>query len=106
MLCSVHISIERCLVRPPPSERLKFAVFSRSLKQICFGNFHQDDADVTFLFYPDENEKDKGGTEFKDVTKVDYKTNRLIIFDARIWHKANTNLSNEMRHSIAWKTLI
>ena len=71
-----------------------------------FGNFHQDDADVTFLFYPDENEKDKGRTEFKDVTKVDYKTNRLIIFDARIWHKANINLSNEMRHSIAWKTLI
>lgn len=70
-----------------------------------FGKFHQDDGDMTLLFYPDENENEKGGTEFKDGTTVDYKTNRLIIFDAKIWHKANINLSNEIRHSIAWKTL-
>ena len=69
------------------------------------GGFHNDDGDMTLLFYPDKNEKNKGGTEFKDGTKVDYKTNRLIIFDAKILHKANINLSNEMRYSIAWKTL-
>ncbi len=69
------------------------------------GDFHEDDGDMTFLFYPDENEENKGGTEFKDGTKIDYKTNRLIIFDAKILHKANINLSNEMRYSIAWKTL-
>jgi hypothetical protein len=69
------------------------------------GSFHDDDGDMTLLFYPDKNEEDKGGTEFKDGTKVDYKTNRLIIFDAKILHKASINLSNEMRHSIAWKTL-
>mgnify|MGYP003136228072 FL=1 len=70
-----------------------------------FGNFHPDDGDVTLLFYPDENEKNKGGTEFEDGTKVEFKTNRLIIFDAKILHKANINSSNEMRYSIAWKTL-
>jgi|TARA_R100000482_G_C5128749_1_gene150472 hypothetical protein len=69
------------------------------------GNFHTDDGDLTLLFYPDKNEKNKGGTEFKDATNVDYKTNRLIIFDAKILHKANINLSNEMRYSIAWKTI-
>ncbi len=70
-----------------------------------FGNFHRDDGDITLLFYPDKNEKNKGGTEFEDGTKVEFKTNRLIIFDAKISHKANINLSNEIRHSIAWKTL-
>ena len=44
--------------------------------------------------------------EFEDGTKGEFKTNRLIVFDAKILHKANINLSNEMRHSIAWKTLI
>ena len=71
-----------------------------------YGNFHDDDGDMTLLFYPDKNEENKGGTEFKDGTKVDYKSNRLIMFDSRILHKASINLSNEMRHSIAWKTLI
>lgn len=71
-----------------------------------FGDFHRDDGDITLLYYPDENEKNKGGTEFEDGTKVEFKTNRLIVFDAKILHKANINLSNEMRHSIAWKTLI
>jgi len=69
------------------------------------GQFHSDDGDMTLLFYPDKNEKDKGGTEFEDGTKVDYKSNRLIIFDSTILHKASNNLSNEMRYSIAWKTL-
>ena len=70
------------------------------------GQFHADDGDMTFIFYPDEKVKNKGGTEFEDGTKVDYKSNRLIIFDAKLFHKASENLSNEMRHSIAWKTLI
>tara|TARA_R100000781_G_scaffold77752_1_gene48114 strand:+ start:1522 stop:1974 length:453 start_codon:yes stop_codon:yes gene_type:complete len=69
------------------------------------GEFHCDDGDYTFLFYPDEVEKDKGSTVFKDGTKIEYKTNRLLIFNARLLHKAAKNLSNEMRHTIAWKTL-
>ena len=70
------------------------------------GEFHADTGDMTFIFYPDEKVKNKGGTEFEDGTKVDYKSNRLVIFDANLLHKANENLSSEMRHSIAWKTLI
>ena len=69
------------------------------------GEFHCDDGDYTFLFYPDEVEKDKGSTLFKDGTEIEYKTNRLLIFNARLLHKAAKNLSNEMRHTIAWKTL-
>jgi len=69
------------------------------------GEFHSDDGDYTFLFYPDEVEKNKGSTLFKDGTEIKYKTNRLLIFNARLLHKANKNLSDEMRHTIAWKTL-
>ncbi len=68
-------------------------------------SFHSDDGDYTFLFYPDKETIGKGATIFKDKCKVEYKTNRLIIFDARILHKAEKNLSKQMRHSIAWKTL-
>lgn len=70
-----------------------------------FGNFHQDDGEFTFLFFPDLTEKNKGGTIFKDKTKIDYKSNRLIIFKADLPHKAEKNTSLEMRHSIAWKTV-
>jgi hypothetical protein len=70
------------------------------------GSFHPDDGDHTFLFYPDEEIIGKGATIFKDDFEVEYKTNRLIIFNARLLHKAGKNLSHQMRHSIAWKSLI
>ena len=70
------------------------------------GEFHEDDGDQTFLFFPDKTENKKGGTSFLDGTTIEYKTNRLIIFDASLPHKADKNESNQMRHSIAWKTLI
>jgi|TARA_R100000030_G_scaffold25004_1_gene18175 hypothetical protein len=69
------------------------------------GKFHPDDGDYTFLFYPDQETKGKGATIFKNNSKVEYKTNRLLIFNSRLVHKAGKNLSTDMRHSIAWKTL-
>ena len=69
------------------------------------GKFHPDDGDYTFLFYPDQETKGKGATIFKNNQEVEYKTNRLLIFDSRLIHRAGKNLSQEMRHSIAWKTL-
>lgn len=72
----------------------------------CSGEFHPDDGDYTFLFFPDNNDKDKGGTAFKNKETVEYKTNRLIVFKGEILHKAEKNNSLEMRHSIAWKTMV
>jgi hypothetical protein len=70
------------------------------------GRFHPDDGDYTFLFYPDQETEGKGATIFKNNDKVEYKTNRLIVFSARLIHRAGKNLSTLPRHSIAWKTLI
>ena len=50
--------------------------------------------------------KDIGDLEFKDGPTITYKTNRLVVFEANLFHKARKNLSSNMRHTIAWKTLI
>jgi len=72
------------------------------------GNFHQDDGDHTYLFFPDESENIEklGDLQFKDGATVSYKTNRLVVFDAKLHHRADQNLTNQLRHTIAWKTLI
>tara|TARA_R100001591_G_scaffold48297_1_gene58974 strand:+ start:113 stop:574 length:462 start_codon:yes stop_codon:yes gene_type:complete len=72
------------------------------------GNFHSDDGDYTYLFFPDESENIEklGDLQFKDGPTVSYKTNRLVVFDAKLHHKAKQNLTNQLRHTIAWKTLI
>ena len=69
------------------------------------GIFHSDGGDVTYLFFPDEFEK-TGSLIFKNGPEIEYKTNRLVIFDAKQEHKAEQNMSDQMRHTIAWKTLI
>jgi|TARA_Y100000114_G_C11672326_1_gene284391 hypothetical protein len=72
------------------------------------GNLHHDDGNYTYLFFPDDiqNIEKLGDLQFKDGPTIAYKTNRLVVFDAKIKHKANKNLTTHMRHTIAWKTLI
>lgn len=72
------------------------------------GDFHSDDGDYTYLFFPDDYEdmKNIGDLEFKDGPTITYKTNRLVVFDANLLHRARKNLTPNMRHTIAWKTLI
>tara|TARA_R100000664_G_C2732007_1_gene122332 strand:- start:159 stop:626 length:468 start_codon:yes stop_codon:yes gene_type:complete len=70
------------------------------------GTFHPDDGDTTLLFFPhDWKPEHKGSLLFKD-QEVKYKKNRLAVFDAKLLHKADVNLSNKMRYTIAWKTSI
>ena len=70
------------------------------------GSLHSDDGDYTFLFFTDEwNKKYKGNLLFENEKKIEYKSNRLVVFNAKLNHKAEINLANKMRHSIAWKTL-
>ena len=69
------------------------------------GDFHTDDGMQTLLFCTDEWDKDwQGEIMFKNNDNVDYKKNRLVVFDSSIEHKANINLSSKNRHTIAWKT--
>ena len=69
------------------------------------GEFHRDDGNETLLFFTDEwDENFKGDLLFKDKDPVPYKRNRLVVFDSNLEHKADTNLSNKNRHTIAWKT--
>ena len=72
------------------------------------GNFHHDDGHQTYLFFPDDsnNIEKLGDLQFKDGPTISYKTNRLVVFDAKLTHKAAKNLTNQMRHTIAWKTSI
>lgn len=71
------------------------------------GDFHADDGMQTLLFLTDDWEENwLGQVNFKNNDDVIYKKNRLIVFDSSIEHKANINLSNKNRHTIAWKTMI
>jgi len=69
------------------------------------GNFHPDDGDVTFLYLPSKGLNSKEGHfEIKDETKIEYKFNRLIYFDAKKLHKGNAPVQNVSRITLAFKT--
>ena len=51
-----------------------------------------------------ENIEKLGDLQFQNGPTIAYKTNRLVIFDAKLFHKANQNLTDHYRHTIAWKT--
>ena len=68
------------------------------------GTFHYDDGDVTALFFPSEWDSSwGGGLEFKDGSVIEYKRNTLILFDAKIPHRAMPHTKRGMRFSIAFK---
>ena len=69
------------------------------------GDFHEDDGQITALYYPMTwDKKYGGGTEFEDGTVVDYVTNRLVLFDANKKHRGmeHTN-ENLFRYTVAFK---
>jgi len=68
------------------------------------GRWHEDDGDITALFYPYEWKKEWGGeTEFRDGSKIENKMNRLALFNANNPHKACEHTSPNFRYSIAFK---
>ena len=69
------------------------------------GAFHSDDGDITFLYMPSQELKsNEGHFEIKDETKIEYKFNRLIYFDAKKLHKGNAPVQNVSRITLAFKT--
>ena len=70
------------------------------------GKWHRDDGSITALFYPMEwdSKTFKGGTEFEDGTVVDYVTNRIVFFDAKIKHRAQEHFCKDhLRYTVAYK---
>jgi len=75
------------------------------------GDWHTDDSvwpskSVTLLFYPTDWKKKYGGaTEFQDTAeKVEYKKNRLLVFDGNIHHRGAIHQNPKNRYTIAFKT--
>jgi len=76
------------------------------------GKFHVDfdhsgqyNEVITALYYPyDWDKKYAGDTEFEDGTIVDYKKNRLVLFDADHPHRAMSHTNkNLFRYTVAFK---
>jgi len=68
------------------------------------GRFHDDDGDITALFYPYPWQKEWGGeTEFEDGTMIENKENRLVLFDAKKFHRAVEHTAPNFRYSVAFK---
>jgi SM-20-related protein len=77
------------------------------------GSIHTDDGNVTALYYPcmDWDVSWEGGTSFYNkemndcIKYVSYKFNRMILFDAKIPHRAMpvTRECYELRTSVVFK---
>ena len=62
----------------------------------------------TLLFYPSDWKEEYGGaTEFQESgEKVEYKKNRLLIFDGSKYHRSAVHQNPKNRYTIAYKTNI
>ena len=80
------------------------------------GEYHTDSAEdpkagvlqKTILFYPSDWKEEYGGaTEFQESgEKVEYKKNRLLMFDGSKPHRSAVHHNPESRYTIAFKTHI
>jgi len=75
------------------------------------GNWHTDSGYTnsrTILFYPSDWKEEYGGaTEFQETgEKVEYKKNRLVIFDGTKPHRSAVHQNPQNRYTIAYKTNI
>ena len=69
-------------------------------------HMHQDDGDFTMIYYPRGDwQDDWGGGTVVDGTLIEYKGNRLVVFDAHLWHQAQTvsRQCYELRTCIVFK---
>ena len=69
-------------------------------------HMHQDDGDFTMIYYPRcDWQEDWGGGTMVDGTFIKYVGNRLVIFDADLWHQAQpiSRQCYELRTCIVFK---
>jgi hypothetical protein len=91
-----NVRLSRCYVNANPSGDNQ-------------NNYHKDDGNFTFLYYPQKWDPSWGGTtimKFSDGREehVEYKQNRLIIFDPNISHKAAPHTAKQLRYTLVYKT--
>ena len=75
------------------------------------GDWHKDTGTpnaITMLFYPSDWKEEYGGaTEFQETgEKVEYKKNRLLMFDGTKLHRSAVHQNPKNRYSISFKTEI
>jgi len=75
------------------------------------GDWHTDSEFTnsrTILFYPSDWKEEYGGaTEFQESEeKVEYKKNRLLVFDGSLYHRSAAHQNPKNRYTIAFKTNI
>ena len=75
------------------------------------GDWHTDSdsiAEKTILFYPcDWKEEYGGATEFQESgEKVEYKKNRLLMFDGTLPHRSAVHQNPNNRYTVAFKTML
>ena len=74
------------------------------------GDWHIDSHSTngrTILFYPSDWKEEYGGaTEFKSGEKVEYKKNRLLVFDGTKPHRSAIHNNPKNRYTVAFKTNI
>jgi len=75
------------------------------------GDWHIDSesSDVrTILFYPSDWKEEYGGaTEFQESgEKVEYKKNRLLMFDGTLPHRSAVHQNPNNRYTVAFKTML
>ena len=69
-------------------------------------HMHQDDGDFTMIYYPRcDWQEDWGGGTMVDGTFIKYVGNRLVVFDADLWHQAQpvSRQCYELRTCIVFK---
>jgi len=68
------------------------------------GEFHEDDGDITALFMPFNWNIERGGSlKFYDGEEIEYRENRLVIFDAKRPHRAMPHSFEGFRYTVAFK---
>ena len=75
------------------------------------GDWHTDSEssdERTMLFYPSDWKEEYGGaTEFQESgEKVEYKKNRLLMFDGSLYHRSAAHQNPKNRYTIAFKIFI
>lgn len=105
------IDIHNKIIKDSPLKLKLIRAYINIQHQDMDGVFHNDDGDVTMLLMITNNPK-KGGGEFEyidekgDVVKVEYKQNRLIIFDSKIKHRGLSYNEPNPRITLAFKNKI
>tara|TARA_Y100000004_G_C8653029_1_gene301895 strand:+ start:50 stop:523 length:474 start_codon:yes stop_codon:yes gene_type:complete len=105
------IEIHNNITKSAPMKLKMIRAYLNIQHQGMDGMFHDDDGDVTMLVMITDNPK-KGGGEFEyknekgDIIKIEYKQNRLIIFDSKIKHRGLAYKENKPRITLTFKNKI